>query len=252
MKKLPFSSGNIERHALLCVVKEYIDPNDIHTSDLLVKPMYHAQEVKVPQRNCINLVDYADREVEYTEDTVPVELATLILLGKQYKLLTWDVSRGEGKTDSNGDICLSRRAFYNQVRKLSWAVEKKHPSSSSKGKGLFAHPQNGVECDIQHSYSEEVIDWVFNAFKGEGNVSALERMVTPKLSSSTKSAKQSSVSNSSNGNGTESTDPTPRTARTSAVSVSSAPPSADNVAATTSVSQNTDVASPLPLSLIHI
>jgi hypothetical protein len=175
VKALNFPSGGTERHALLCVVKEYIDASDAHASDIVVKPMYMSQDVRVPQRNCINLSSYTDRDVYFTEEAVPVELEALLLLAKEHKLTAWDLSKGDGRKDASGDICLSRKGFFNQVRKLCWAVEKK---VLPKGQSLVAHPVTAVDVDLQQSYSEEVMNWVFNAFKGEGNVTALERMAT--------------------------------------------------------------------------
>lgn len=175
--QLNYAPNCTERHALLAVVKEYVDPEDPHSSDVIVKPMYHVQEVKVPQRNCVNLSSYTDRMTEYSPEEVPIELQVLILLAKRNNLISWDFSGGNGRKESNGDICLSRKAFYTQVRKLSWAAEKK--LAGGRGKFLLAHPTTGEEVDTQLSYSEEVINWVFETFKGEGNVTALEKMVIP-------------------------------------------------------------------------
>ena len=211
VNKLNFSSGCTERHALLAVVKDYADPNDPHASDIVIKPMYQAQEVRVPQRNCVNLSHYSEeRAANFAPGEVPVELQVLCLLAKQHKMFAWDVARGEGRKEANGDVCLSRKAFYNQVRKLVWALEKK---LAPRGKYLLAHPDTGEEVDIQFCYSEVVMDWVFETFKGEGNVSALERLATqPAAAPQTPSTKSPSSKHneSTPGSVANSVKPTPR------------------------------------------
>lgn len=211
VNKLQYSSGCVERHALLAVVKDYADPNDPHASDVIVKPMYQAQEVRVPQRNCVNLSHCSEeRAADFSSGEVPIELQVLFLLAKQNKMFAWDVARGEGRKEANGDMCLSRKAFYNQVRKLAWALEKK---LAARGKYLLAHPESGEEVDIQFCYSEIVMDWVFETFKGEANVTALERLASQPAavpqtpSTKSPSSKQNSAVAGSTGN---SVNPTPR------------------------------------------
>jgi hypothetical protein len=175
--KIAFQQNCIERHSLLGVVKDYVDHEYAHNCDLIVKLLYQVQETKVPQMNCLNLHEYECEEF-YEADFVPHPLEALLLLAKKHKLISWDVSKVDGRKDPNsGDILLTRKGFFNQVRKLVWSLIKKiMPSIPASANYIVTHPVSGSDVDLHYCYSESTIDWVFEAFKGEANVSALERI----------------------------------------------------------------------------
>jgi hypothetical protein len=114
---------------------------------------------------------------------IPKELETLFMLYKtmptplpnplcQLDWIILDVNDNK----INGDILLSRKSFFHQVRKFVWDMELYYNNPLSDIKHFITEEH----IDLQLSYSENTLDWVFSKFSPNNrlaNIKKLERLI---------------------------------------------------------------------------
>jgi len=169
------SVTRMERYPLLGVIKDYVTrPNGIF---IKVKIKYVSDEIEVTESQCILSDEYEGQDCVFSSiSEVPAAIDILLHLAKQLDILYWDVDENAGDNEdiSRNEIYLSRTSFFNQVRKLSWKVEA---LIAVPGRTIFKHPLCEDCADIQLSYSDQVIQWIFEKYGRLANITAFEKAV---------------------------------------------------------------------------
>jgi len=169
------SITRMERYPLLGVIKDYVTrPNGIF---IKVKIKYISNEVEVAESQCILSDEYEGHDNLFSSiSEVPLAIDILLHLAQQLDILYWDVDENAGDNEdiSRNEIYLSRTSFFNQVRKLSWKVEA---LTAVPGRTIFKHPKCEHSADIQLSYSDQVIQWIFDKYGRLANITAFEKVV---------------------------------------------------------------------------
>ena len=185
---IEYADRCVERFELLGIIKQYRrvpDESNIYSKRIVVELFYTFEEVLVSESQCVSLQDYIPPTLRYNEDAIPIELDILLMFLKSYGLRKWSIgseSDGDYLDKSTGQLYLSRKSLFRQIRQMSWQVET---LLQQKGVvvvgGLFSHPITGERGDIQLSYNEEVLDWLQDKFGKMINVTSLERLVDQKI-----------------------------------------------------------------------
>lgn len=150
VSSLSHPKGGIERNSLLGVVKSFPKAMHLWQQTVTVRLKYHTSEVTVAVNDCTPLLEYIDRDPDYTPQQVPAELEALLLLANGYSSTSmksrfeWEcewgpginaavphiwyvmsaedqqVGRGEGS-----EVSLGRASFFHQIRDLVGEIESR-------------------------------------------------------------------------------------------------------------------------------
>jgi hypothetical protein len=181
-------TGTRERHVLCGIVKAVL-PQPDEPAKLTVRLKYHNDEIIVSVQQCAPFEN--SDVVKRDPDTLPSELEGLILIANRFQdsgLAVYEPRVGEDghlankwmtpSADDKGEgnhIFLTKSTFFHQMRRLAAVVEQKlHERGLMLTHSDAKNPSSNKGVDLQKSYSEEVINWVFSRYGRLADMFAIE------------------------------------------------------------------------------
>ena len=168
--------GGTERHALpgtVVVVHNTIgsDSSVGAARRLTVRLKYHETTIDVSSEEC-DLLRETDRA--YAREIVPDELGLLMHLLAAGKPIWKVLHAGDLASADSSTVFLTRASFFHQLRNAASQAEA--AARAKNASFAVEHPLTGVFLDLQMSYSEATLNWVFNAAGELVDTAALEQL----------------------------------------------------------------------------